>query len=605
MPQAFDAQNPPFDRLTHDQISQLRAALDIGYFRPGDAIIEQGQRSENLHIVIKGSVEERDGEKIEAVLGPKDTFDSRSLVHGPAGNSFVAADETLCYLVPKAVVLELIAKNTGFAAFFYSEISRKLRSYAVGRESNGVDSTLRARVRDVRYHPAVFVDGSTTIKQAGRVMRDNNNNTLLIREGSVVGIITGTDLAKRIVLEGHTLSTKIREVCHFDVASINIDDFIFDAVIAMTHHNKRRLAIESNGQYVGVLEDIDILGLVAGNPQLIPGQIERARAIDDLIPTAGDIQSQVERLHKQGARVEVIAEITSDLNRRLFAKVFNLVASPTIREAGCLIVMGSEGRGEQTVRTDQDNGLFLSHPVPEDELQAFRDGFTDALEKFGFPPCPGNVMVRNPQWSQPIDSFMRQLKSWIIAPTDESPMNLGIFFDAVTVIGPNELLDRAKSAMIEMMHGESAYLSRFARAIDQFEGASAGVLTSIMASVGVASDEIDVKKTGTFPIVHGNRTNAIDVGLKEVPTVQRIEALAANGTLGGDLSRDLVGALSYFMEIRLRSQLRAIKTGKRELEAIVRLSELTTRDRDLLRDALRVVKRFREVVRSRYHLSVF
>ena len=605
MPQAFDAQNPPFDRLTHDQISQLRAALDIGYFRPGDTIIEQGQRSENLHIVIKGSVEERDGEKIEAVLGPKDTFNSRSLVHGPAGNSFVAADETLCYLVPKAVVLELIAKNTGFAAFFYSEISRKLRSYAVGRENSGVDSTLRARVRDVRYHPAVFVDGSTTIKQAGRIMRDNNNNTLLIREGSVVGIITGTDLAKRIVLEGHTLSTKIREVCHFDVASINIDDFIFDAVIAMTHHNKRRLAIESNGQYVGVLEDIDILGLVAGNPQLIPGQIERARAIDDLIPTAGDIQSQVERLHKQGARVEVIAEITSDLNRRLFAKVFNLVASPTIREAGCLIVMGSEGRGEQTVRTDQDNGLFLSHPVPEDELQAFRDGFTDALEKFGFPPCPGNVMVRNPQWSQPIDSFMRQLKSWIIAPTDESPMNLGIFFDAVTVIGPNELLDRAKSAMIEMMHGESAYLSRFARAIDQFEGASAGVLTSIMASVGVASDEIDVKKTGTFPIVHGIRTFAIDVGLKEVPTVQRIEALAANGTLGGELSRDLVGALSYFMEIRLRSQLRAIKTGKRELEAIVRLSELTTRDRDLLRDALRVVKRFREVVRSRYHLSVF
>ncbi|MEZ5891304.1 MAG: DUF294 nucleotidyltransferase-like domain-containing protein [Xanthobacteraceae bacterium] len=605
MPQAFDAQNPPFDRLTHDQISQLRAALDIGYFRPGDTIIEQGQRSENLHIVLKGSVEERDGEKIEAVLGPKDTFDSRSLVHGPAGSSFVSADETLCYLVPKAVVLELIAKNTGFAAFFYSEISRKLRSYAVGRESSGVDSTLRARVRDVRYHPAVFVDGSTTIKQAGRLMRDNNNNTLLIREGDVVGIITGTDLAKRIVLEGHTLSTKIKDVCHFDVASINIDDFIFDAVIAMTHHNKRRLAIESNGQFVGVLEDIDILGLVAGNPQLIPGQIERAHTIDDLIPTAGDIQSQVERLHKQGARVEVIAEITSDLNRRLFAKVFNLVASPAIREAGCLIVMGSEGRGEQTVRTDQDNGLLLSHPVPEDELKAFRDGFTGALEKFGFPPCPGNVMVRNPQWSQPIDSFLRQLKSWIIAPTDESPMNLGIFFDAVPVIGPNELLDRAKTAMIELMHGESAYLSRFARAIDQFEGASAGVFTSIMASVGVGSDEIDVKKTGTFPIVHGIRTFAIDVGLKEVPTVQRIEALAANGTLGAELSRDLVGALSYFMEIRLRSQLRAMKTGKRELEAIVRLSELTTRDRDLLRDALRVVKRFREVVRSRYHLSVF
>jgi CBS domain-containing protein len=111
MPQAFDAQNPPFDRLTHDQINQLRAALDIGYFRPGEAIIEQGQHSENLHVVIKGSVEERDGEKIEAVLGPKDTFDARSLVHGPAGTSFVAADETLCYLLPKALDRTSLLQN--------------------------------------------------------------------------------------------------------------------------------------------------------------------------------------------------------------------------------------------------------------------------------------------------------------------------------------------------------------------------------------------------------------------------------------------------------------------------------------------------------------
>jgi CBS domain-containing protein len=605
MPQAFDAQNPPFDRLNHDEIGQVRAALDIGYFRPGEAIIERGQRSEMLHVVIKGLVEEREGDNIEAALGPKDTFDARSLVHGPAGSSFIAAEETLCYLLPKALVLELIAKNTGFAAFFYSEISRKLRTYRPGRDSEVVESTLRARVRDVRYRPAVFVDGATTIEQAGRAMQEHNNNTLLVQEGDAVGIITGTDLAKRIVLNGHSLSTKVREVCHFDLATIRIDDFIFDAVIAMTHHNKRRLVIESNGKYVGVLEDIDILGLVAGNPQLIPGQIERARAVDELTASALDIQRQVERLHRQGARVEVIAEITSDLNRRLFAKVFNLVAPPSIRDAGCLIVMGSEGRGEQTVRTDQDNGLILAHEVPESDLQAFRDGFTNALEKFGFPPCPGNVMVRNPQWSQPIDSFIRQIKSWIITAVDDGPLNLGIFFDAVPVTGAFELLDRAKNAMVDLMHGESAYLSRFARAIDQFEGASAGVLTSIMASVGVGSEDIDIKKAGTFPIVHGIRTFAIDEGLKEVPTVKRIEALSDSGVLSAELGRDLVGALSYFMEIRLQSQLRAMKTGKRELEAIVRPSEMTTRDRDLLRDALRVVKRFREVVRSRYHLTVF
>src|SRR5262249_32168176 len=310
-------------------------------------------------------------------------------------------------------------------------------------------------------------------------------------------------------------------------------------------------------------------------------------------------------LERQGARVEDIAEITSDLNRRLLSKLFAMMAPPAIREAGCLMVMGSEGRGEQTVRTDQDNGLLLAQPVDEHELQAFRREFTAALERFGFPPCPGNVMVRNPQWSQSIEDFIRQLRSWVLTPVENSAMNLGIFFDAVPVVGRAELVDRARSALIELMSGESAYLAHFARAIDQFEGASAGRFASLMASVGVASGAIDIKKSGTFPIVHGIRTLAIEHGVRETPTLRRIAALTALGVLGEDLGRELAGALSYCMEIRLRSQLRAIKAGRPETEAIVQLVELSTRDRDLLRDAFRVVKRFREVIRNRYHLGMF
>ena len=184
-------------------------------------------------------------------------------------------------------------------------------------------------------------------------------------------------------------------------------------------------------------------------------------------------------------------------------------------------------------------------------------------------------------------------------------MNLGIFFDAVAVAGRVELVGRAKTALIDMLRGESAYLARFARAIDLFEGASAGMFTSLMASVGVASGLIHIKKSGTFPIVHGIRTLAIDYGLQETPTVKRVEGLVRRGILGEGLGRDLVSALSFFMLLRMRSQIRAIKTGAYEMEAIVRIGELSTRDRDLLRDALRVVKQFREVIRNRYHLSLF
>jgi CBS domain-containing protein len=605
MPQSFDIHNPPFDRLSHGEVNDLRAALDIGYFRPGEVIVERNTASDHLHVIIKGAVEERDGDEVAALLSPKDSFDARAVVHGAAGSRFIAAEETLCYLVPRLTILALIRDNPGFAAFFYSEISRKLDSYSRRREPEGVESVLRARVRDARGHLAVFIDGTATIEAAGRLMRERDNNALFVRDGERIGIVTGMNLSKAVVLDRRPLDTEVRAVSHFDVVTVEQDDFIFEALILMTRHSKRRLAVKANGSYVGVLEDIDILGLVAGNSQLVPGRIDRARSLDDLAQAAQDIGRQVERLAGERVRVEAIAEITSDLNRRLATKLFELIAPPSIRDAGCLMIMGSEGRGEQTVRTDQDNGLLLAASVPAQDLARFRADFTAALDRFGFPPCPGEVMVRNPQWSQPVDDFIRQIKTWIMQPDESSAMNLGIFFDAVGVTGKLELVQRAKTAMVEMMRGESAYLAHFARYIDQFAGASAGMLASIMASVGVGSDLIDIKKSGTFPIVHGIRTMSIERGIMVTPTARRIAALAADGELGEELGRELASALSYFMEIRLRSQLRAVKTGQREMESIVRLSDLTTSDRDLLRDALRVVKQFREVIRHRYHLGLF
>lgn len=605
MPQSFDIHNPPFDRLTHGEANELRAALDIGYFRPGDVIVERNGGSEQLHIIIKGSVEERDGDEVEAVLGPKDSFDARAVVHGAAGSRFIAAEETLCYLLPRAALLSLVRRNPGFAAFFYSEVSRKLDSYSRGQEAEGVESVLRARVRDARAHPAVFIDGTATIEAAGRLMRERDNNALFVRDGERTGIVTGMNLSKAVVLDRRSLDTEVRTVCHFDVVCVEQQDFIFEALILMTRHSKRRLAVKANGSFIGVLEDIDILGLVAGNSQLVPGRIDRAQSIDDLAPAAADIARQVERLAGERVRIEVIAEITSDLNRRLITKLFELIAPPSVRDGGCLMIMGSEGRGEQTVRTDQDNGLLLAAPVSEADLAGFRANFTGALERFGFPPCPGNVMVRNPQWSQPVNDFIRQIRSWIMTPDEFSAMNLGIFFDAVGVAGRVDLVHQAKTAMAEMMRGESAYLAHFARYIDQFAGASAGMLASIMASMGVRSDLIDIKKVGTFPIVHGIRTLSIERRIMLTPTAKRVEALVADGVLGEELGRELVSALSYFMELRLRSQLRAVKTGAREMESIIRLGELSTSDRDLLRDALRVVKQFREVIRHRYNLGLF
>ena len=603
--QGFDTSNPPFDRLTHQEVERLRAALDIEYFRPGETIIRQGGASDRLFVIIKGSVEARDGDALQAVLGPKDSFDSRALVHGAAGEDFVAAEETLCHVAPQALVADLIRGNPGFAAFFYAEISGKLDALSQQRSAGGVDSVLRARVRDAQLGKAIFVDGATTIEEAGRRMRDSDINAVFVADGDRIGVVTGMNLSKAVVLRGLALNTPVRDISHFDIVSIEAGAFIFEALLLMTRHDKRRLAIRSNGAYVGFLEDIHILGLFAGNPQLIPGRIDRARGLDNLAGAARDIQAQVERLHDQGVRVEVIADITSDLNRRLFAKLFDMLAPPSVRRQGCLLLMGSEGRGEQTVRTDQDNGLLLAEEVPREELAQFRDAFSAALEAFGFPPCPGNVMLRNPVWSQPVESFVRQLKAWTLERNAEAAMNIAIFFDATAVAGRADLVDRAKAALIGLMRGEAVLLGRFAHLIETFATPSLGVLSTIMASVGVGSDEIDLKRAGIFPIVHGVRALSIDKGILARSTAARIDALVEAGSLERHFGQELIGALHAFMAFRLRSQLNALRRGTTERESVTRFDDLTTTDRDILRDALRIVRQFRETIRSRYNLGAF
>lgn len=429
MPKGFDAQNPPFDRLTHEEIEKIRGAVDIEYFAPQHRIVEKGRTSTHLHVIIKGSVEARDGDSVQAVLSAKDSFDSRAVVHGAAGEDFIAVEETLCYLVPRELLTQLIARNAAFAAFFYSEVSRKLEAYGEQQRSGGFESVLRARVRDARHAPAIFLDGTATISAAGQHMKQHDVNALFVRDNERIGLITGMNLSKAVVLRELPLDTPIRDISHFDIVSVNEDSFVFEALLLMTRSNKRRLAVQSGTAYIGILEDIDILGLFAGNSQLIPGRIDRARSLADLDEAAKAIQGQVERLHQQGIKVDVIADITSELNRRLLRKLFDMVAPPSIQESGCLLLMGSEGRGEQTIRTDQDNGLLLDHELPEEDLSAFRQAFSSALTRMEFPPCPGNIMISNPVWSRPVDDFIRQLKGWVLqgAPDATWPSSRTLF----------------------------------------------------------------------------------------------------------------------------------------------------------------------------------
>jgi CBS domain-containing protein len=406
------------------------------------------------------------------------------------------------------------------------------------------------------------------------------------------------NLSKAVVLKGMTIEEPVKSIAQFDLVTVEPDEFVSQVLLLMTKYNKRRIVVKEGDHYVGILEDINVLSFFAGNSQLVVGRIDRASSLTELGAAARQIAEQVRPLRRQGVKFEVVAEIISDLNRRLFAKLFDLLCPAEMRDKACLIVMGSEGRGEQTIRTDQDNGLILSQPLDEAAVNRFREQFSAALAEFGFPPCPGHVMVNNPLWSRTIAEYMSDFRSWTTTPDEQSSMNIAIFFDAEAVAGDASLLARAKKDLVDKIANERVCLARFAKAIEAFEP-PIGLFNTLKTSEG-EGDALDLKKGGIFPIVHGVRSLAIEQGLEETNTFKRLAKLAELGLIKEDFARDLARALDYLMTIRLDAQIDAAKSA-----SLLKPATLTSMDRDLLRDSFQIVKQLRELVRRRFNLHMF
>jgi CBS domain-containing protein len=496
------------------------------------------------------------------------------------------------------LMIRLINKNSRFASFFYLDISRKLDAISREEEAARFAPLMNARVSELVLRRATFVDAADSIQSAGARMRECNSYALFVRDGERTGMLTRSDLVNATIVNRRPIDGPVGPLACHPVICVAPDDFVSTALLRMTKHNKRRVAVAEGGEFVGVLEDIDLLSFLAGNAQLVATRIDRASTVADLASAAQKIEPQIRTLRRQGVKIEVVGEIVTDLNRRLHAKLFSLIAPPSIRERGSLIVMGSEGRGEQTFRTDQDNGLILSGPVPTDELDKLRADLFDALKTCGFPPCPGEVMMRNPLWSKTIEEFRDDFRRWLALSDEAGVMNIAIFYDAEAVAGDAGLLRTAKQELIDTMRGERVQLARFARAVDAFP-TPIGFFNNLVTSKA-DGDAVDLKKGGIFPIVHGVRALALENGLVETNTAARIARLAELGMFEPEFARELAEALHYLMTMRLDAQI-----AEQASTSLVRPGELSTMERDLLRDAFQVTKKLREMVRRHFNLSMF
>lgn len=603
MPNAFNFSVSPFDCLDASEQRLVRDQVNVAYFRPGEVLLDAGDVPQHLFVLIKGYVQQFDGSELLASYGPDDSFDGRALVAGRAGSRFVAVDEVLAYELSHEAVNALIASNDTFSALLFSALGQKVQAVAGRNAEREMQSLNMARVDEALLSPPHAVPADMDIVSVVRLFQAEKTSNVLVRDDVAQpprwGIFTTSGL-QRAILDGRPLDRlSVGELASWELITVRPDDQVGEALVLMQRHGVHRVVVQDDGKILGLLESLDLFGFLSNHSMLIDRRLRAATDLDALARAAAQMNNMIRRQYRGGTRVALLARLVQDLNGRLFEQAWQLIAPPELVQNSCLLVMGSEGRGEQLLKTDQDNALLLRDGyVPPDDLPAICAGFSEALARFGYPPCPGNVMLSNATWRGTVQDFARRVRKWLVLPEADSLINLAVFMDAHAVCGDAELLASLRRQVFGMLADDDAMMSRFAAVVDAFGDGTRWWRRML----GGGEANLNLKKAGMFPLVHGVRSMALAERIDATSTEARIRALHEAGVLDAETAQELTESLHFFMGLRLKAGLDEMDRGQ-PVSGKVDLAGLTPLERDLLKDALAAVRRFRAQLRLRFRLG--
>jgi CBS domain-containing protein len=601
-----DLSQPPFTFLDEEGLERVRNGVDLAYYDRDEIILDAGQPGEFVFLIHKGEVAELDpampsGQMRIGHYTAGDLFGAISIINGRSRYRFRAEDESLCYLLPKALFQRLCEDYPAFGDFFRQRLTHKAQLLTQRRPEGGVTMAgfMLARVSECTREP-LMVEADTTIAAAVHTLNESHADSLLVRGAQGVGVVTKTDLLNALVVKGMEQESRVVDIAHFELITATPDQYLFGALVSMTRHKVARVVVLEEGEVVGVVELTDVLSFFSSRSYVVGLQVEQAGSLEALAEASQRTPELVKALMAQGVKLRFAMELLAALNARIISKAWGFLIDESYHDHSCLMVMGSEGRGEQILKTDQDNGLILADDLEWPDCQEQMQRITDTLIELGYPRCPGDIMVSNPDWVGSESQWRERIAHWAASRNGDSLMKLAIMLDSHAVAGNPALLERVREELFTRCSGDEILLSYFARTALRFS-----TPLTLFGSLKKPQHGIDIKKGGIFPIVHGVRTMALERRVRVTPTLERLDALVEDGRLDKRFAEDLGEALSLFTELRLRQQLARMEGDQdadRDPDRVV-VQELSSLERDLLREALHIVKDFKQRLSHRFHLE--
>ncbi|MDX9709802.1 MAG: DUF294 nucleotidyltransferase-like domain-containing protein, partial [Trichloromonas sp.] len=371
-------------------------------------------------------------------------------------------------------------------------------------------------VGDFCRRDLITCPAEATVAELAAIMRERNVSSIIVREGETpVGIITDRDLRNKVVSRGADPATlTARAIMSEPLITVAEDQSLLEVVCKMSRHNIHRIGVaDGEGQLCGIVNESDILRQTH-SPQRLLHDLERAESLDELKKIHQGVQDLVVFLSRSGVRTKDLVRLIATLNDRLVLRLIDLLRRERfadLPENFVFMVLGSEGRGEQTLSTDQDNAIICADGLDAEALgriETFSQALIDGLIQIGVPECPGGIMAKNTFWRRSLEDWSVALDQRISVPSPENILSFSMFADIRGVWGGMSLVDSLKSAVIRRAMEEDLFLSRMAANVVRFVP-PLGMFGSLkVEKQGAYRGLIDLKKPEFSPSPKGSRSCA-------------------------------------------------------------------------------------------------
>ncbi len=617
----------PFDRMEREHVVWLVARLRLGFYAKGDILLSPERGEADRFFVIKQGVVQGEQGVVRAQddsawleLHQGECFPLGALLsRRPVTSTYRAQDDVFCYELSCDDFHQLTHLSPAFHDFCTRRIANLLEQskhiiQAKYSQSSAEQQSMSSPLSAIIRRDPVTCTPETTVREVLQTMRELAIGSMVaVENDKPVGIFTLHDILNRVVLAQIDLERPILGIMSTRLATLPPQAMAYEAALAMAKHGIRHVLVTDNGKLAGVISEKDLFTLQRVGLRQVSASIHSAMDLDSLKKSARDIRQLAHNMLAQGVAAEQLTQFISTLNDLLTTRIIELecasqgITHSALCEMGvCWLALGSEGRFEQTLNTDQDNGIIFS-PPPGSSADALRQTLlplalriNQALDACGFPLCKGNIMASNPKWCLSLDEWKNTFTNWIEHGDPESLLNSSIFFDFRPLFGNQTLAVELRQWLVRRAAENPRFLHQMA-ANALRNRPPLGLVRDFVVDGG----KLDLKLNGVSPFVDAARIFSLAVGVPFTSTAQRLRLAAARLNIPAPEAEGWIEALHFIQLLRLRHQHEFCGEDDDSLDELdnrINPDRLNDLDRRILKEAFRQARKLQARLAMDYHL---